>query len=314
MASFGFILLISATGILIPLITSQQPYYVTHLCPISDNFPSNDAFLANLKVMLSFLNTNSTHSGGFYTASAGRIPNRASGLFLCRGDLSPESCQRCVEAASQDIINRCQNQKEGVIWYDECMLRYSYSSTISEPVESPRISFPSGIGIGDIYGFNTKLDSLMNDLVEEAVSNDKRFATKDVSLSSSERIYGLVQCTPDINSEYCKSCLKECISNIPLCCDGKEGGIVLKLSCNIRYGSAPFYTITTLATPPLPSQPNSEGKTQNLQFYTFSSFVYEMLLNKVRRLKVFKFCFLQFNFINHLTTLAQYLMFDVFLL
>ncbi|KAJ0096672.1 hypothetical protein Patl1_27493 [Pistacia atlantica] len=62
----------------------------------------------------------------------------------------------------------------------------------------------------------------------EAVSSGNFFAAEDVNFTTFTRLYGLVQCTPDIVSSECRICLAACVSEICKCCNGKEGGRVSK--------------------------------------------------------------------------------------
>ncbi|CAL8992191.1 unnamed protein product [Prunus brigantina] len=47
--------------------------------------------------------------------------------------------------------------------------------------------------------------------------------------------YLLHNCPPDIDEQNCNNCHKESVSEIQTCCGGKQGGRVLKPSCNLRY-------------------------------------------------------------------------------
>ncbi|KAK3028439.1 hypothetical protein RJ639_039031 [Escallonia herrerae] len=58
------------------------------------------------------------------------------------------------------------------------------------------------------------------------------YATGDSELGESKKLYGLVQCTRDLSSVDCKKCVDGAISELPSCCDGKEGGRVVGGSCN----------------------------------------------------------------------------------
>lgn len=231
-------------------------------CNTSRNYTASSAFPANLDVTLSSLYINATHSGGFYNTSAGQGPDRANGLFLCRGDISPRSCQRCIEETSQEIVKICTNQTEAILWHDVCMLRYSNSSIFSILAEEPKVFRRSPFSTRESEKFDSALSGLMNDLARMAVSNNEFFATKEVNVTSFDRIYGLVQCTQDITAPECHKCLVGCINDIPKCCGGQEGGRVLTPSCNIRYEAKPFYQAPSPPPdfqPSLPS-PNSGGK------------------------------------------------------
>ncbi|KAK4858410.1 hypothetical protein QYF36_015936 [Acer negundo] len=206
---------------------------------------------ANLNFTLASLQSNATRSNGFYNTSTGQSLDRANGLSLCRGDVSPELCQSCVKVASDDIINRCSSQKEAIIWYDLCMLRYSNESIFSDMQEAPAVYVWNRNNVRDIYGiygqFNITLAALMNRLVNQAVSSSNFFAVGDSNLPdfTNNSIYGLVQCTPDIMPSDCNICLSNCVSQIPQCCIENNGGRVYSPSCNIRFEPYLFYKCDT---------------------------------------------------------------------
>ncbi|KAI3879025.1 hypothetical protein MKX03_019382 [Papaver bracteatum] len=103
----------------------------------------------------------------------------------------------------------------------------------------------------------------MNDLAGKSGSSfSTNFASGNRSIDNFQRAYGLVECTPDISSGSCNRCLSGAISDIPNCCDGKQGGRVIRPSCNIRYELYPFFESTVIPPPqpPLPS-PTSPSST-----------------------------------------------------
>ncbi|XP_031261168.1 putative receptor-like protein kinase At4g00960 [Pistacia vera] len=237
-------------------ITHQQTTDLYHHCiKYPTTFTPNIAFSTNLNQTLSSLISNATLSNGFYNASTGgplAVSDEAYGLFLCRGDIAPDLCQSCVKAASETIITVCPKQKEAIIWYEECMLRYSNKTIFADMEENPGYSMGSMNDVVNVSQFKESLDGLMSSLIKEAVGSSKFFATKEVNLSTVTRLYGLAQCTPDIVLSECNICLDDCVSEISECCYGKEGGRVNKPSCNIRFEMYPFYSQPTPTPPPAP--------------------------------------------------------------
>ncbi|KAG6778359.1 hypothetical protein POTOM_018218 [Populus tomentosa] len=51
---------------------------------------------------------------GFYSSSTSHNFDRMYGLLLCRGNTSPELCQSCIKTTSEDIMNRCLNNKKEI--------------------------------------------------------------------------------------------------------------------------------------------------------------------------------------------------------
>lgn len=186
---------------------------------------------------------------GFGTVDA------VNGLFLCRGDvISTSTCKDCVTAAANDITNRCPNCPEAIIWYDKCMLRYTgkyfrYDSII------PGVSLAGKRFSGGEFGrFKVSILTLLNDLTTKTAMSPtvKKFAVGRAVLSPEEgtMVYALEQCTEDLTSDQCETCLRKAIGVFGNCCEGKEGGRVLLASCNVRYELYPFYNVTAVSLGP----------------------------------------------------------------
>lgn len=253
-----FIILPFLLGVAIT--AGAQPIYLYHDCPNTTTFTANSTYQANLNTLLSSLSSNATvNNGGFYNISAGRDPDDVYGLFLCRGDSSSDVCQNCVTLAAQDIVQRCPVEKVAIVWYDQCLLRYSNESFFSTMRESPKVFMWNTQNISDQTRFNGILGNTMKDAAAEAAnvrSGAKKFAVKQANFTAFQTLYTLSQCTPDLSSSDCVTCLQGAISDLPSCCGGKQGGRVLSPSCNIRYEVYSFYNDTATRPPPPPPSPS----------------------------------------------------------
>ncbi|XP_042482434.1 cysteine-rich receptor-like protein kinase 25 [Macadamia integrifolia] len=136
------------------------------------------------------------------------------------------------------------------------MIRYSNESIFSILQQDPVI-YPYGPkNITNLKQYNKIVGDLMHGLVKQAVSGSttpKYYAAGDVIYYTSfDTVYGLVQCTPDITSDECNSCLTGSINiDIPNKLYPRQGGRVLKPSCNLRYEfNSAFYQTTLAALPP----------------------------------------------------------------
>lgn len=83
--------------------------------------------------------------------------------------------------------------------------------------------------------FNQKTRKLLSRLVMEAIASPKFYAAGGLEQGESNELDGLVQCTRDLSSINCKRCLDELIGELPHYCEGKEGGRIGSVSCNIRH-------------------------------------------------------------------------------
>ena len=239
--------------------TESAPTYSADYCFNTTLFTANSTYQTNLNLVLSSLTSNSTNNNGFHNASAGgNTPDEdvVSGLFLCRGDVNTTVCQDCVATAKQELLRRCPLNKVAIIWYDECLLRYSNQSILATINEVPGFDLPGSQNITEAESdrFDDVLASAMNSLATKASNSNsgKKFATEEDEVTSSKKLYSLGQCTPDLTVSDCYRCFRSAIGDLPTCCNGKQGARVVLPSCNIRYEVYPFYNITS-ASPILPS-------------------------------------------------------------
>jgi hypothetical protein len=254
--------------------------YLYHFCG-NTSFPQNSVYSFNINSLLSSLSSNATGNIEFYNTTAGQITSSdpVYGLFLCRGDVTADVCQRCVDNATQELAIKCSREKIAVIWYDECMVRYSNESIFSTVAVRPRIQLLNTQNITEHDRFNRLLNRTMTEMACEAANfpiGAKKFGVKEVKFSNFQNLYNLVQCTPDLSSTDCNSCLQAAINRLPICCDGKQGGRALFPSCNIRYELYRFYSESTapaLAVGLAPPPPGSVAGSQGEMDYRFSFFI-----------------------------------------
>ncbi|KAI3839638.1 hypothetical protein MKW92_008569 [Papaver armeniacum] len=226
--------------------TTAQPNYIYHFC-YGDNYTTGGTFDANLNRLFPSVIRNR-----YDNATVGLNPDTVYGSIQCRGDVSLDTCQSCVNFGTQDINDRCPNSKKAIIWYDTCMLRYSNEYYFNIMQVSPAVYIWKPNNISNPEQFNQILGGFMNELEKER-SFSSNFASGDKNLTNGRKLYGLVQCSPDIASNDCSRCLIGAISELPNCCAGKQGGRVLRPSCNVRYELYPFLQLQYINVPSPPS-------------------------------------------------------------
>ncbi|XP_071905797.1 cysteine-rich repeat secretory protein 1-like [Coffea arabica] len=73
------------------------------------------------------------YNNGFYNFSTGDdASNKVYGVFLCRGDVNTDVCKECVADAHIRLLDECPNQTAAIVWYDECLLRFSDQTIFSK--------------------------------------------------------------------------------------------------------------------------------------------------------------------------------------
>ncbi|XP_038690308.1 cysteine-rich repeat secretory protein 38-like [Tripterygium wilfordii] len=226
---------------LFALTTTAQPNF--QYCADTGNFTDNRVYESNLNQVLSSIAADTKITYGFYNFSLGDHPDEVHAIGLCRGDLKPEICRTCLRNSIQEIRNLCPTQKEAIVWYDNCMFRYSDRHIFGSLETGPYFWMYSMNNVSNPSEFNQAVISILDKLTSRAASGDSRlkFATDSTTTASSQTIFALVQCTPDLSMEACRECLTNTTGLFPQCCDGRQGGRVMAPSCNFWYEKDKFY-------------------------------------------------------------------------
>ncbi|CAD5324963.1 unnamed protein product [Arabidopsis thaliana] len=229
-------------------------------------YSRNSTYFTNLKTLLSSLSSrNASYSTGFQTATAGQAPDRVTGLFLCRGDVSQEVCRNCVAFSVKETLYWCPYNKEVVLYYDECMLRYSHRNILSTVTYDESAILLNGASISSsnqnqVDEFRDLVSSTLNLAAVEAANSSKKFYTRKVI--TPQPLYLLVQCTPDLTRQDCLRCLQKSIKGMSLY---TIGGRFLYPSCNSRYETYSFYNETATRSSSPPSLPPRSTPQQQLK-------------------------------------------------
>ncbi|KAI3800316.1 hypothetical protein L1987_28403 [Smallanthus sonchifolius] len=225
------------------LLASAQDDFWGQYCG-SDNYTQNSAYQRSLDDVL-YLLTGTNNGFGFYNSTSGQ----AKGAALCRGDIEPESCRRCVDDSTRRLRQVCPNQVEAAGWYDTCFLTYS-NRTIGNGVGA---YFVNTLNVSDSsYDQWTRtVAELLRELRQEAVGGGqlRKYATANVTAPGlSTNIYGMMQCTPDLSATECDDCLSIATSDVEQLVR-RSGVRAYKTSCLVRYETYPFFNLTWFPAP-----------------------------------------------------------------
>lgn len=217
------------------LVTAQLT--VLHkMCSNASNFMDGSQFESNLEgVLYRALKNEESDFLSYY--NEGEEPDKVYSLFLCRRDVPITDCKKCINAAGQEILKECPFKEEAIIWYDQCMIRYSNRSFISIAEKQPAVCLPNPENVIEPDQFTEILDNMFANLVSVATSipSNRMYATNETGVGNSTNLYGMVQCQPDLSRVLCSSCLNDIVSTVRACSAGKKGGRVLAPSCNVHY-------------------------------------------------------------------------------
>jgi len=242
-----------------------QPPYPFYICQNETYYTPNSNYTRNLATALSSLPA--TNSGqGYFNSSAGQGTDRANAIFLCRGDVERSMCLGCMRDAIFRLRVVCPNQTEAVIYYEFCLLKYSNASILTNnDMERDAFKMRNANSFPDTRQLYGLLYPFMDKLRGEAAAGSSllKFAMEDTTGPGSSTIYGLTQCIPFISQAQCDECLEYAVNQLPSCCDGSLGAVVLMVRCNIRYEMYEFYINPAILPPPsttTSSQPSPPGK------------------------------------------------------
>ncbi|XP_028772731.1 cysteine-rich receptor-like protein kinase 7 [Neltuma alba] len=210
------------------------------------NYTKPSAYHTNLNTLLSNFTFDTKIDYGFYNSSYGEKPNTVNALGMCRGDVKPDSCRNCLNNATILLPKQCPYQKEAFGYYNLCMFRYSSRQMSGIYQDTDFHNYTStDTNAADANKYNNLLNHLMQALTNKARDGNshRKVAAGNATVDQSQVVYGLVQCTPDLNGQDCFDCLQDSLFYIPYCCQNKAGGTIIKLSCNIRFENFLFYDL-----------------------------------------------------------------------
>ncbi|KAL9447556.1 hypothetical protein AB3S75_015096 [Citrus x aurantiifolia] len=218
--------------------------YLYHACPRENNTASGDIFMYNLATLKEKL----YNEGGrslYNETTEGDYPDKVYGLYNCKFDVSYEACQDCIKVAIDTIAKNCTGAKVAIVWYDQCMVRFSNNSFPFSLNTSETVYLWNIMNVTDPYKFSNILAQSFSDLIQNVTSRDSNSkysaAAQIVNASSIDRIWTLVQCRPYLSKSDCNICLRASVSGISSCCYGRQGVRALSPSCVIRYEMYPFF-------------------------------------------------------------------------
>ncbi|KAK6932392.1 Gnk2-homologous domain [Dillenia turbinata] len=144
-----------------------------------------------------------------------------------------------------NLLKYCLKKGVGIVYYDECLLRYSNEYFFSTVTYDTSFVLRNVLNVSQ-SGFKQAVAETMNQTAAQAArGSEKKFATKKAKLTQiNETLYTLAQCTPDLSSADCGNCLQTSISSLQL---ERIGSIVLGPSCGVRFVLYPFYSEALIA-------------------------------------------------------------------
>ncbi|KAH9621676.1 hypothetical protein KSS87_012028 [Heliosperma pusillum] len=234
--------------VLVFFTVDAQTYLLGSNCTKSENYTQDPSYQYCLNNLLGTFVSQASEKG-FYNSTIVQDDEQVYGLYMCRGDIIGQECDNCVVAAKNTIINSCPNQREDILWYDECMIRYAPDSILGILAEIPSaVTWNVNNVTENQNRFVQSLTIMMSGLVNETAnsSSGTMYGTRALNVTESNlTVYAMQQCTPDMKKSDCRLCLTNAIQQLRFY---SQGSRVLFPNCVLRYEMYPFFGPTTTAT------------------------------------------------------------------
>ncbi|KAH9302322.1 hypothetical protein KI387_013905, partial [Taxus chinensis] len=240
--------------------------YVWHTCNNASTYTDGDTYSSNFNRVIADLVRNTPQNSGFNTSSHGQSPNQVYGLIQCIGNVSAEKCSTCSREANNSIRELCANDRGGRVWLDDCFFRYDNSNFTSKlDTDGSYLENVNDVPSNMEANYKSITTDLLSNLSNQ-VYNDpakKGYALGSANYSSSDEVYGRVQCWRDLSVKDCRTCLFTARQTLENCCSSKQGGQGVLGSCSVRYEIYPFFGSTsTPSSPPEESPPPATSTPQ----------------------------------------------------
>ncbi|KAK9065263.1 hypothetical protein SSX86_016646 [Deinandra increscens subsp. villosa] len=235
-----------------------QPPFLRYYCENTNTYTVNGGYQKNLDNALDILPT-ATRGLGFHKLSIGQGNDTVNSVALCRGDINPDACDKCLNDSIVRLRKLCPNQKTARGYYDLCLLVYSSEDILNSTAKIKFYEYQTNVqSPTDSDGFNRALGPLMERLrVDAAAGNDQlKFASGNTNGPGFTLIYGIAQCNPDLSEQQCGICLEDAISRIGEWFNGATGGRIFLPMCNYRYETYNFFNQSTTSSPPVLPPPS----------------------------------------------------------
>ncbi|KAH0457891.1 hypothetical protein IEQ34_013206 [Dendrobium chrysotoxum] len=230
--------------LLLPLANCENNYL--HSC--AKNITDNADLQARIMGVLYHL-IKVTPAKGFTSSSfsSSGDDNTLYALAQCRGDANADLCSKCVKDAAKALLANCSEQAQAYIWYDLCFLRYDTVNFLGNwMIDGAEIYQTNTVEAQNSSAFIPTVKEMVDNLKSRATMPGANLFAKMVvsNISSLEgvNIYGMTQCTRDMNKFTCIECLDHVEGLLSSDCRSASGCKILYNSCYMRYETYDFFS------------------------------------------------------------------------
>ncbi|CAD6269808.1 unnamed protein product [Miscanthus lutarioriparius] len=231
------LLLLAASAILF-VTAAGQDNKITEpddpFCSKTDNYTDGSQYKKNLDQLLAALPAAAGNNGWFYKASAGAGADEVFGLVMCFADRNATQCLDCLSTAAAGITTVCPGSRNVSASYVACVLRYSAApipATADLSYVRRKIPFidPTSVLVPAAWV------PLMSKLTGDVTYSPLRIANSSTLYSGSEMMYGLAQCTRDLNASECLTCISNYTHRLGKAFPNNTRGALTGYTCYLRY-------------------------------------------------------------------------------
>ncbi|PKA64242.1 Cysteine-rich repeat secretory protein 55 [Apostasia shenzhenica] len=208
------------------------------------NFTGDGILASNIGAGLADLVRESSLLGSA-NSTRGAGDNTIYGLSLCRGDVTSGDCSTCIADAAGNISAACAGHAQAIVWYDICLIRFDTEDfngkwkngsgwVVRSSREAPNPSI-----------FVPEVEELIRQVTAAAAGAGGRLfgrMARVIRRLEGLAVYGMAQCTRDLEGGSCRDCLDLLAGWIPVAggCRNSSGCNLLYSSCVIRYETYNF--------------------------------------------------------------------------
>ncbi|OMO64903.1 hypothetical protein COLO4_31716 [Corchorus olitorius] len=164
---------------------------------------------------------------------------------MCLNYITNERCRDCISSTPQAFANLCPNTTEAVVWQEFCQLRYSNINFFGRLNVADNIGKDNVNNVSDPVRFQSVVENKLRNLTKVAAFNSSAnmyaIGNQTFTITTTETLYALVQCTLDLSPNDCNNCLEAAIKDVSSQCYGSRGARLLSRSCYLRYELYAFY-------------------------------------------------------------------------
>ncbi|KAL6629549.1 hypothetical protein ACP70R_029314 [Stipagrostis hirtigluma subsp. patula] len=241
-------------------VTGQQVYIPAWpYCSTTGNYTPGSLYQRNLQFLVGDLSKSAIDNRGFGNGTTGDAPDKVFALTMCYADRNWTECTSCLRDAAAGVQVSCPFSREMNAAYDACLLRYSNASFFSVANLDVPFQVSSSSYVADMAGMNSARSALMSRLTEMAAGSTLRLGNGSESYTDShgtqQVMYGLAQCTRDLNASECTRCLEHIVERESQSHQNNTYGTTKGYGCYVAYNMGQDLGITippAAAAPPPP--------------------------------------------------------------